>query len=113
MTNQKHLDMATMDMLQDVLEDGFTGLLETFISDSAERIDCLRAGMANSDADMVRRSAHSLKGSSSNLGANVMAELSVQIEERARDNELSDLVPLVEQLETEFEAVARAMQEML
>lgn len=113
MTDPQYLDMATLDMLQEVLEDGFAGLLETFIADSAAKIDSLRTGLANGDADLVRRSSHSLKGSSSNLGAHTMAELSLQIEEGARDENLSGLDPLVEQLDAEFQVVSRFMQEML
>jgi HPt (histidine-containing phosphotransfer) domain-containing protein len=112
MTDQQHLDMATLEMLQEILEDGFAGLLETFIADSEAKIASLRSGLEDGDADLVRRSAHSLKGSSSNLGANTMVALSQQIEDQARDDNLSGLETLVEQLDAEFQVVSRLMQEM-
>jgi HPt (histidine-containing phosphotransfer) domain-containing protein len=113
MTERQHLDAATLGMLQDVLEDGFAGLLETFIADSAAKIERLREGLAKGDSDLVRRSAHSLKGSSGNLGANIMADLCLRLEEQARDEDLRGLHSVLEQLEAEFELVQGIMQHTL
>lgn len=113
MTDQRHLDAATLDMLQEVLEDGFAGLLETFLSDSRQKIASLRSGLASADSECLRRNAHSLKGSSSNLGANSMAELSLHIEEQAREDDLQGLESVLEQLVSEFECVERIMERKL
>jgi HPt (histidine-containing phosphotransfer) domain-containing protein len=113
MTNEKHLDGATLDMLQEVLEDGFTGLLETFLSDSRQKIESLRSAIDAADADLIRRNAHSLKGSSSNLGAAGMVELSQRMEDQARADKLSGLETLLKQLESEFRTVEGIMRQKL
>lgn len=105
MTQQHHIDPATLEMLLEVLEDGFPTLVETFISDSQLRIDDIKAGLEANHAEAVRRSAHSLKGSSSNLGAVVLAELSQRLELAAQGGDLQDVPGIIERIEVEFFAV--------
>ncbi|MCW8196492.1 Hpt domain-containing protein [Proteobacteria bacterium 005FR1] len=113
MTDQKHLDGATLDMLQEVLEDGFAGLLETFIVDSRQKIDTLKIALDHADADLIRRNAHSLKGSSSNLGAVGLVEITQRMEEQARAENLAGLNSLLKQLDSEFQAVESIMRQKL
>ncbi|MEX1033582.1 MAG: Hpt domain-containing protein [Cellvibrionaceae bacterium] len=113
MNDQQHIDPATLDMLEEVLEDGFIGLLETFIDDSRVKIVSLKSGLADANADVVRRSAHSLKGSSSNLGANPMAELCQRVEQQAREENLEGLDDIVEQIEAEYQHVETIMKEKM
>ncbi len=72
----EHLDYDTLDTLKQVMEDDFSLLIDTFVQDSTSRISTLReiiqreamqnAVMQSPEADLIRRAAHSLKGSSSN-----------------------------------------------
>lgn len=110
MNDQVHIDTATLDMLQDILDDGFAGLLDTYIDDSNQKIESLKEGLNEADSDKVRRSAHSLKGSSSNLGANPMAELCLCVEQRARDGSLDGLDDIVVQIEAEHRTVVGIME---
>lgn len=112
MKDQLHIDMATLEMLQEVLEGGFAGLLETYMEDSSEKVECLKAGMSQADSDLVRRSAHSLKGSSSNLGANALAELCLNVEQQAREANLEGLEEVVSQIEAEHQAVVGIMKDI-
>ncbi|MGQ9425920.1 Hpt domain-containing protein [Gilvimarinus sp. F26214L] len=105
MSEEVHLDPATLAMLQEILGDSFKGLLETFIKDADDRISGLKAGLAEADADAVRSSAHSLKGSSSNLGAHPLAELCLQMEQNAREGHLVGLDEILSAIEAEFEIV--------
>jgi histidine phosphotransfer protein HptB len=113
MNNQLHVDMATLDVLQEVLEDSFAGLLATYMEDSQARIESLKVGLLEADVDLVRRSAHSLKGSCSNLGANVMAELCCQVEQQACKDNLDGLHAIIEQIEREFRTVVRIMEDKM
>ena len=61
-----HLDRDVLSALQEVMEDGYPELLDTFLADAEERLSLLREA---DDADQVGAAAHSLKGSSSNMGA--------------------------------------------
>lgn len=113
MDNQEHVDAATLSMLKEILEDGFAGLLETFIKDSSERIEQLRGVLEAKDCDGIRRNAHSIKGSASNLGANALASLASDLEIKGRDEDLSGADMLLEKIRSEFSQVEDVMQNML
>jgi len=113
MDNQDHVDSATLSMLKEILEDGFPGLLETFIKDTSDRIETLQGELEGKDYDGIRRSAHSVKGSASNLGANALASLASALEIKGRDGDSSDVGPLLENIRNEFSQVEKVMQDML
>lgn len=100
-----HLDSAILAALQDVMEDEYPVLLDTFLVDSEERLLLLRQAQQQADAQNLRLAAHSFKGSCSNMGASLLAGLCKQLEEAGRREQL-DLAPdLIEQIEREFAIV--------
>jgi len=100
-----HLDSAVLAALQDVMEDEYPVLLDTFLVDSEERLLLLRQAQQQADAQNLRLAAHSFKGSCSNMGASLLAGLCKQLEEAGRREQL-DLAPdLIEQIEREFAIV--------
>jgi HPt (histidine-containing phosphotransfer) domain-containing protein len=100
-----HLDSAVLAALQDVMEDEYPVLLDTFLVDSEERLLLLRQAQQQTDAQNLRLAAHSFKGSCSNMGASLLAGLCKQLEEAGRREQL-DLAPdLIEQIEREFAIV--------
>lgn len=99
-----------MSMLQEVMEDGFEPLIQSYISDSQHRIGELRVALTQQDSEMIRRLAHSLKGSSGNVGACHVAELCLQVEQQGREGTLDGLDQLLVQIEQELEEVFVIMQ---
>lgn len=110
MNEQAHVDMAVLEMLEEVLDEGFSGLLSVYLQDAQTKMASLQAGLEQGDADLVRSSAHSLKGSSANLGAQPLAELSLAVEQQAREGNLAGLDRLLEQIEAEFREVAAILE---
>ncbi|MBU3071178.1 Hpt domain-containing protein [Aestuariicella sp. G3-2] len=104
------IDKDIIVMLKEVMEEDFQELLDTFLNDSRERIPLLQEQLASGDSEGLRQSAHSLKGSSSNLGAIKLSELCFQIEQKAKQQQLEDLAGILQQVESEFERVALALQ---
>lgn len=100
-----HLDDAALSALRDVMAEEYPLLLETFISDSEERLRSLREALANADSQALRHAAHSFKGSCGNMGAQILAGLCKQLEESARQTDLPHAEALVEQVEREFAIV--------
>lgn len=100
-----HLDSDVLAALQDVMEDEYPVLLDTFLADSEERLRVLREAQQAGDAQAIRLAAHSFKGSCSNMGANLLAGLCRQLEEAGRCEELSVAPALLEQVEREFAIV--------
>lgn len=100
-----HLDQAVLESLREVMEDEYPVLLDTYLADSEERLRALHQALAQADALQLRQTAHSFKGSCSNMGAGPLAALCQQLEEVAR-REQQDVVPdLLEQIEREFAIV--------
>lgn len=102
-----HLDRDVLSALQEVMEDGYPELLDTFLSDSEERLSLLRQA---DDADQLGATAHSFKGSSSNMGATRLAELCHELEQRAKQKSLEGIEALVGAIDGEF-AIVRPLFE--
>nr|WP_298172522.1 Hpt domain-containing protein [uncultured Pseudomonas sp.] len=100
-----HLDNAVLAALQDVMEDEYPVLLDTFLADSEERLRLLRQAERTGDAQNLRLAAHSFKGSCSNMGASMLAGLCKQLEEVGRRELLAEAPELIEQVEREFAIV--------
>lgn len=97
------LDMQIVNDLVDIMGDDIGMLYETFISDSESKLDELRLIKNSPDADQIRRLAHSLKGSSKNVGASTFAQCCASLEAHARENNLSHIENQVEAILTAFE----------
>ena len=80
------INKDTIEELKMLMEDDFSILIETFITDSDERVDSLKSAIESMDANSVREIAHGFKGSSSNLGAVRLSEVSFELESMGRDN---------------------------
>ncbi|TFF13303.1 Hpt domain-containing protein [Pseudomonas sp. BCA14] len=102
-----HLDPEVLSGLQDVMEDEYPKLLETFLDDSQKRVEALRK--ARDDAKALGRIAHSFKGSSGNLGAVRLAQLCQRLEVESV-GAAADLGALVDQIDSEF-ALVRPLYE--
>jgi len=113
MDNSAHVDSTTITMLQEVMDDGFDHLVRTYIEDSDRRLQSLKDAIAGQDAEAIRQTAHSLKGSSGNLGASAMAELSLNMEQKGKSGDMDGLDDLWQQMNTEYRAVREYMEGLL
>lgn len=100
-----HVDSHVLATLRDVMEDEYALLLETFLTDSDERLRLLREAEAQDDSLAMRMAAHSFKGSCSNMGAVLLAGLCKQLEDLARREQLDDVAALLAHIEREFAIV--------
>ncbi|NIB43202.1 Hpt domain-containing protein [Pseudomaricurvus alkylphenolicus] len=100
------VDTETLAMLKEVMEDDFNNLINTFLDDARQRLPLLREQLAASDYEALRRTAHSLKGSSSNLGAMPLSELCFQVEHRANEHQLSGVEGILQEIDAEFQQVS-------
>ena len=105
--NDTHLDRDVLKALREVMEDGYPELLDTFLADSEERLSLLRQV---DDADKLGATAHSFKGSSSNMGATRLAELCHELEQRAKQKNPEGIEALVGEIDGEF-AIVRPLYE--
>jgi HPt (histidine-containing phosphotransfer) domain-containing protein len=88
--------------LQEVMEDEYPALLDTFLADSEKRLNLLHKA---DDAAQLMETAHSFKGSSSNMGAIRLAELCHGLEQQAKNKSLVGIKQLVGEIDREFTIV--------
>ena len=84
----ERLDSQVLTELQALLEDDFSGLIAIFIPDAQHRLERLQAAIKAQDVNTARMSAHSLKGSSGNMGCVALGHLSDQMEAHAKAGRL-------------------------
>ena len=77
-------------------EKEYLELLELFVETTASNLDRLQSGLAEGDSGEVSEAAHTIKGSSANLGLMEIAESAKGIEERARQNNLEGAAGAIE-----------------
>lgn len=78
------LDEALLTELEDLMAEEFPSLLQTFLEDAARHYAGACAAWANSDYANLRIHAHSLRGSSGNIGATDLQVACAALEESAR-----------------------------
>jgi HPt (histidine-containing phosphotransfer) domain-containing protein len=113
MNTMQHLDYDALNALQDVMEDEFGFLIDTFIQDSIDRLEKLHALVGTENVDAIRRASHSFKGSCSNLGALRLASLCGDVERKALANNFSAIANDVAEIEAEFLIVKQKMFDFL
>lgn len=109
----QHLDYDALNALKDVMEDDFGFLIQTFLQDSSDRIVTFKKLIVDQDTDLLRRTAHSFKGSCSNLGAVRLASLCSVVERKALDNDFENLPADLVEIEEEFVLVKQMMLDFL
>ena len=107
------VDTETLNMLKEVMEDDFNALISTYLDDAGTRIPQLQTLLEEANAEELRHCAHSLKGSSSNLGAMPLSELCFEVETRAKEQQLGEVEPFLRQIEQEYEQVKTILSGML
>lgn len=77
-------------------------IVEIFIEDTPLRMADLEAGLAAGDTAKFTRAAHSIKGSSANLGAVALGAVAEKLEHQSRREGLAGVAPLLAVLNDEF-----------
>ena len=80
-----------------------------FLEDTPLRIAELEQSLAAADLPKFTRAAHSIKGSSANLGAMALRAVAERLEHHARTNGVTAAAPFVAEITAEF---ARAQTEL-
>ena len=107
-------DTALQDVLDDEiieslleLDDGdgeiLAELVDLFAEDAPLRVEEIRQAAASSDELLMRRAAHTLKGAGRNLGANQLALVCEDMEQKASEGDLAGAMALLSQVEAELE----------
>jgi HPt (histidine-containing phosphotransfer) domain-containing protein len=106
------IDPATIASLRALNSDGDDFLREIvglFAADVPARLAEFDQGLASGDRVRCHRAAHSIKGSSANIGASLLREAAARLEERVEGFGLDGVGPLLAEVRVE---AARAQSEL-
>jgi PAS domain S-box-containing protein len=84
-------------------------LARLFAQEARGALAGLRAALAEQDGTDVARAAHGLKGSSSKLGASLVAALAADVERAGREGRLDDAAALMERLAPAIDEASDAL----
>lgn len=74
-------------------------LIDIYLTESKKLFDKIKKGISSNDKEMVSNNSHTLKGSSSNIGAMELSRLCAEIEKKARKGDLDGVKLLLPEME--------------
>jgi HPt (histidine-containing phosphotransfer) domain-containing protein len=74
------LNIETLSTLKEVIGDDLNEIIESFIELLPAQLNAIESAIQTSNAPELRSQAHTLKGSSSNVGATALSSLAYQLE---------------------------------
>jgi CheY-like chemotaxis protein/HPt (histidine-containing phosphotransfer) domain-containing protein len=93
--------------------DFYRNLVEIFVSDATALLDTLYTAAASGDASLLVRTAHTLKGSSSNIGAVKIAALCLELQTQGESGNIEVATRHVERLVAELDCARQALTQAL
>jgi HPt (histidine-containing phosphotransfer) domain-containing protein len=88
-------------------------LIQMFLDDAPKKVEAIQTGLRGGDFEAMERAAHSLKGSSGNLGAKLLQDACEQMQLASRQHAAGQLAPIAATIESTFADAAVALRELL
>jgi HPt (histidine-containing phosphotransfer) domain-containing protein len=85
-------------------------IISIYLEDTPKRIGELKASLASGDASTFTRAAHTIKGSSSNVGAVALKGVAERMELVSKRQGLGAMAPLIADCEAEFSRAAAELR---
>jgi diguanylate cyclase (GGDEF)-like protein len=103
------LDQDFFNKLREILGPALQHSVALFLEDTPTYLKQLEHAINQDDAESVRAMAHSIKGSSGNLGAASLAQCAKEVEELALSQQLGDIRLLLPRLRQAYDTVAAVL----
>lgn len=94
-------------------ESEFLELVELFLTTAKKDLQKLRDGYQSGDSGAVAGSAHSLKGSSGNLGFSELSMLSRKAEDKGGEEDLSDFDEILDSIHEQIEKIESCLKKSI
>jgi HPt (histidine-containing phosphotransfer) domain-containing protein len=108
------INMDIIQSLRDLAEPGepdpLKECVDLYLADTPACLAALRSTYDSRDGAAFKRAAHTLKGSSSNLGADQLAELCGELEDMAKTGSFDGADVLISKVEVEFAEVKKSLE---
>jgi len=113
--NEAVIDGSVLAGLRELQEpggpDAAVELIELFLRDTPVKIQSMQSAIARSDGLALQESAHSLKGSASNLGARRLAKLCADLERLPKEGKLTGASELFGKVREEYGRVCFILEQ--
>jgi len=90
-------------------EDFAKELLAIYMEDTTSQIEKLNQALKDNDSVLVEYQAHTIKGSSANIGAHRLTDTAFKMEMAGKDGDIDSARALMEELEKEFEKLQQIL----
>lgn len=95
------IDTETIIHLKQVLKkDAFSSLIDIYIADTQTHVLNLKQSINENNATESHRLAHTIRGSSANIGARALQEICEKIEQFCKQGNLQDAKNHIDRIET-------------
>ena len=82
----KALNQQTLAELKDLMGENYLSVFQAFVKSARKCIEDIELAIEKNDIHVIERSSHTLKGSSANIGAIHLSELSADVVDMARNS---------------------------
>ena len=111
------INMEIVEELLSLSEDGdpelLVDLIQIYLDDGPTKLHEITEGLDTQDYDRVERAAHSLKGTSGNLGARLLQDSCEAMQQASRNKEGEAVRELTPQIVTNYADAEVALQNLL
>jgi len=104
------IDELVFSEIQDLMGDALGSLIKTYFDNSPKLIAAIAQAIPAGDMEAVAHNAHQLKGGSGNIGAMQVFNLSMQLENDAREGQVENLAAAFFELEAAYVRVEEALK---
>jgi HPt (histidine-containing phosphotransfer) domain-containing protein len=111
--NESPLDLEILDENAEIGVEGLRELIDMYLAQADETLTSLRTAIATGAAGNVDQLAHKLAGSSAVCGVTAMVQPLRALEQRGREDRLSDADQLLGQTTDQLEICRRLLAEYL
>lgn len=105
-----HLDESVVEMLREVMGGDFGLLINTFVGDLPVRLSDLNTCLSRGDISGMEKPAHTLKGSSANMGAKLLSFYCSELVQQIRNGSVTDASRMVANIEQESNTVLKLLE---
>ena len=104
------VDSATLENLKMLTRDKFDSIIKVFLSNGSDLIGKIETALASEDMEEIARSAHALRSTTGQIGAQSTQKLAGLLEEHAKNGRIVGIASLFKQVQQEWERVLKEMQ---
>jgi HPt (histidine-containing phosphotransfer) domain-containing protein len=90
--------------------DEFIELVQLFITTTSDDLNKIRIAFENKDENSVARAAHSIKGSSGNLGFIELSDIAKKTEALASNNKLDEVAETFETMQIKLDEISELLE---